>query len=945
MPYMANSHPQEAESPSSKSTDMPETEMRTTRRTFRSLALGVQGLMRTRAIIDENLLSDFDPSDLLLRITIALATPSSFTIAADKLFDMFSASEGGQVFFNTENLPAVLNHWQIPKEHLSLFWALIRKQSNDDRVLPRVINKNCFRAVFIKALRRLRDRYNPHGKVTRGKFVTQNSRRLAEEYIIGESCGSGSYGTCFWVTHVISKRQRVCKQIPKSSVQLPGEEVPKELDALRRLDHPGINRIFEWFESEDCFELVLEAARGGDLRHVIAKHREGPEKRPNLEESFVCSITRQACEALAYMHGERVLHRDIKPANMLLTSSNLETPRLLLADFGLAEFCEATSPSLELKGTLPYMAPEVFAQAVTSRTDVWALGIVVYEMFTGVRPFKADNTMHMYSILKNTDVDFGPLREATSSEGAIRFVTRALVKKDTDRLGSLEALEDTWFAGGKPLSTKEARRTKRSIISYINASHFTKVAMNAMAAQMDTASIERLAQVFETYDLDHNGVLSAQELSSALLDMGVDPDSVVHVAESLDVNCSGGVDYSEFISALIFTQNRLLDDVLQHAFHIFDIDNDGVITLHELHLLLSGEGPLGAALPDGKSVEQVFSEIDTLHDGTISIQELRDYLRQERRHVPTCRPLLDPTQTISALLEEVVAQMGHSESEAAALAQRLKEKHWLHTVADLASLRDSEWARLDLPIHLENRLRTSLSHITGLGGRSPDSPSPRRPTPGMYGYGYGPQDDGVWQGRASLGYAVDQGYGCRPGVCPRCSASPHGKRFPRSSWGEGFGTRGSTTPRARLKPFPGSNGSTDQSVPFTDWSENSDPSSVKTPYFLEWGVSPAPKTTDARQSRHSPSHSRVPSVTIGLVPTSADTASVSPTPSENGWCQPRSARSAVPTRVGTTTPTSPAPVKRQQPVPRLVPAVHAKQSATLSPSRQMHGSPPGTWVM
>lgn len=704
--------------------------------TFRTIALGVTGLMGIRAATDDWSQSAFDPSDLLMRIAIAMASSAAFTKAADKLFDTFCVSADGEQGLPADKLPSVLHLWGIPQDQLPLFWALIRKQSGTHlRVMSKVVNRNTFRTVFIKALRRLRDRYNPSHRVARRKFITLNQRRLVDEYVVGECCGSGSYGTCYWATNKAARKQRVCKKILKSDVQLPGEEIPKELDALQRLDHPGILKVFEWFESEESFELILEAARGGDLRHLISVHRDADSNRPAFEESFVRAITKQSCQALAYMHGMRIIHRDVKPANMLLTTANLDAPRLLMADFGLAEFCEAEGHlASDIKGTVFYMAPEVFTSSVTSRTDIWALGVVLFEMFSGERPFKAQNVMMMYDVLRRMPLDLSPLQSAGTNEMAVSFIARTLVKNEADRIGTLEALEDPWCAlhHNARFSTREGRKAKRSILSYVNASHFTKVAMNAMAAQIDTATVERLAQAFMTYDIDCDGHLSSNELSQALVDIGIDNDSVIHVAESLDVNCDGRIDYSEFVSCLLYMQDKLLDDVLHQTFHIFDADGDGSLSLAEMYDLVAGGGPLGAILPDGKTVEMVFDDIDVHRDGRITLQELRNYIRQQRQ-TDHRQEVVNPSASILNLVQSAVTKLGHSREEARVIASGLTEQHWLYTAADLVPLRDSEWARLALPVNLESLLRNAVAGFPDARRRSrttsvvPDSPKSRVP--------------------------------------------------------------------------------------------------------------------------------------------------------------------------------------------------------------------------
>merc|ERR1712216_898054 len=111
---------------------------------------------------------------------------------------------------------------------------------------------------------------------------------------------------------------------------------------------------------------------------------------------------------------------------------------------------------------------------------------------------------------------------------------------------------------------REARKMGRSIDVFMNASHFTKTAMNCIAAQLSTADVERLTQIFEEFDVDRSGTLSGSEMQAALQQLGVHEDSSAHVADALDMNSNGAIEYTEFVACLLQTQGQLLESVLHH---------------------------------------------------------------------------------------------------------------------------------------------------------------------------------------------------------------------------------------------------------------------------------------------------------------------------------------------------------------------------------------------
>lgn len=722
-------------------------------RCFRSLAHGAFVMNRFQAVADEGVERVVDVQGLVQRIAITLASLETYKKVSQNIFNKFSVEESQADGFTERRLPAkrlgdVYAHWHIPEDHIVLFWALMRKQEAvwDVRMLPTSIGLADFQAVLIKVLRRIRDKYCEH-KIVKSQFVMQNTRSLEEEYLMADSCGKGSFGECFFVIHRLSKEKRVCKRIPIEGTQVPAEEVAQELNTLKQLDHPNIVRIVEWFEGREAYLLVMEAAQGGDLKKLLATshHEENPasttdsinlrqRRQKGLDETLVTNLTLQAVQALHYIHSQRVIHRDIKPANMLLATNDLEKPRLLLADFGVAEFFEDQGKaSSTMKGTPAYMAPEVFRNEVSPRSDIWSLGVVVFELLCGgARPWRGENAMAMFVTLKREPLKLGPLEEAGASQLAIDFVKRLLSKEEEQRPSTVDLLStdspEPWFAafgrGNQLPNGRQGRKMKRGLENYVATSHFTRAAMNCVAAQLDTTRIESLNEIFRSLDTDHDGKLSAAELAAGLAELGTDPDAIGQIVDALDVNCDGEVAYSEFVASLLGTQGQLIEEVLQHAFYVFDVNNDGSISLHELHSMLSGDGPLAAVLPDGKTVDEVLREVDTSRDGLISYQEFKAYLMREGHGIGAGADVaagasrksrveedfsgfdpVDPEETLEAIFRQFARVLGRAESELVAQATRLRDVHWLNTVGDVLQLTEPDWPRLNLPLKLERTLR------------------------------------------------------------------------------------------------------------------------------------------------------------------------------------------------------------------------------------------------
>jgi serine/threonine-protein kinase PpkA len=209
----------------------------------------------------------------------------------------------------------------------------------------------------------------------------------------------------------------------------------KEAQTISRLHHPNIVRIFGTGKANDLHYMVME------FLPESLKQRIRVRKQISLQESL--AITNQIAAALFYAHGKGFIHRDVKPDNIMFRADG--TPVIL--DFGIARVLEATSKitrSGTSLGTPRYMSPEQLkAKRVDGRSDIYSLGVVLYEMICGVPPFKGSHTMSV--VLKHISEPIPKLPEELRS--CQPLLERMLAKDRDQRLGS----EREWQELIKPL--------------------------------------------------------------------------------------------------------------------------------------------------------------------------------------------------------------------------------------------------------------------------------------------------------------------------------------------------------------------------------------------------------------------------------------------------------------------------------------------------------------
>jgi len=195
--------------------------------------------------------------------------------------------------------------------------------------------------------------------------------------------GQGGMGAVFRARQPALQRTVALKVLPRALGADPSfaERFGREARALARLAHPGIVAVHDFGCADGLHYLVMEFVDGVNLRALL--------RRGALEPRQALSIARELCDALQYAHDEGVVHRDIKPENVLVDARG----RVKVADFGLAKLVDqaaeaALTRSDQVMGTPHYMAPEQLERPleVDHRADLFALGVVLYEMLTGSLP-------------------------------------------------------------------------------------------------------------------------------------------------------------------------------------------------------------------------------------------------------------------------------------------------------------------------------------------------------------------------------------------------------------------------------------------------------------------------------------------------------------------------------------------------------------------------------
>src|SRR6266851_5598958 len=205
---------------------------------------------------------------------------------------------------------------------------------------------------------------------------------LSGRYRIVALLGRGGMGEVYRADDLVLGQQVALKFLPAPVARSPSavERFRNEVRLARRVSHPNVCRVYDLGEAGGELFLSMEYVDGEDLGSLM--RRIG---RVHIDKAL--EIARKLCAGLAAVHQKGVLHRDLKPSNVMLDARG----QVLLTDFGLAGIADQTEGAEVRNGTPAYMSPEQLSgMEVSVKSDLYSLGLIIYEILTGKRPFDSD---------------------------------------------------------------------------------------------------------------------------------------------------------------------------------------------------------------------------------------------------------------------------------------------------------------------------------------------------------------------------------------------------------------------------------------------------------------------------------------------------------------------------------------------------------------------------
>ncbi len=266
------------------------------------------------------------------------------------------------------------------------------------------------------------------------------------KYRIVSALGSGGFGSVYLAEDTWIDKKVAIKVPHKQGIDF--SELLKEPRILASMSHPNIVTVITAERQEDVFFIVMEYIEGETLEERII--REGA-----LDVPVALDFTCQICNAVDHAHAAGILHRDLRPGNILISGSGL----LKVSDFGTSRFLESAAHGTTVIGSPPYMAPEQFHGKAVFASDVYAIGVTMFQMLTGELPYDTPAPADLDRLERGEFLSSPRLRNPKVPVALADIVLRALSPSLTERYArASDVLQDVLAAR----NDSQPRRVARS---------------------------------------------------------------------------------------------------------------------------------------------------------------------------------------------------------------------------------------------------------------------------------------------------------------------------------------------------------------------------------------------------------------------------------------------------------------------------------------------------
>ena len=452
----------------------------------------------------------------------------------------------------------------------------------------------------------------------------------SKKYKILKRLGDGSYGTVYSVVNNQTGIYAAMKKIEKlKENEIDDLEIKNEINILKKLDHPNIVKIYEFYDTLSDFYIVTEYCKKGELYGYIKNY---------YSENQLAVLFYQVFSGLSYLHEKHILHRDLKLENIMISEieEDINTKEkyfwIKIIDFGTAKIFKKNKNEKAVVGSSYYIAPEVLKQKYNEKCDTWSVGVILYMLICGRAPFDGKNDDEIIESIKIGEYNNKHPKLLSRSKEVQDLVSCLLERKINKRLSAFDALNHPFFTkfNSRALfcnfNEKEIQSYLDNLLNYKFQSKFQQLVLAFVVHNIPHSNETRIIlKLFRFFNTKGNCKLTKKELIIGLYkfrDKNIVDQSIDDIFLMLDGDNNGYIEYEEFLRACIDKNNVLNNENLKYAFKFLDKDNSGTLSVDKIMNVFVKKG--------NQTLKDIFKhsieEVDKDNDGIINFNDFRELM-------------------------------------------------------------------------------------------------------------------------------------------------------------------------------------------------------------------------------------------------------------------------------------------------------------------------------
>ena len=442
-----------------------------------------------------------------------------------------------------------------------------------------------------------------------------------------EELGEGAYGVVKKVCLIDNPDTiRAMKIIPKENiVEGQSQKLLDEINILRKLEHPNIMKIYEYFDDNEYIYIVSELCDQGDLLGKM-------QKLGSMSELVVKFLMEQILNALSYLHDNRVFHGDIKLENVMLYKTSKKKGRRLtkiindsfkvekdienlkyngssfledmmdyevkLIDFGCSKFLQRKKHNKlsGIVGTSIYCSPEVIDNLYDERSDEWSCGVLMYILLCGEPPFQGNTEEEIFANVKKGYIDFSKKKFKNISENCIDLIKKLLEPNKKYRIKASEALSHPFFIKNfNPMKALTKNLDLNILKRFISLNKFPSKLHEVVNAYccfnfISKEEEKQLRELFRFIDDNNKNRLTSEDFKRGFrkANIMVSNYELKKIMNILDSDGSNYIEYQEFLRATCDKKLLFREENLKAVFGVIDKNKKGYATPEDIRRFVLG---------------------------------------------------------------------------------------------------------------------------------------------------------------------------------------------------------------------------------------------------------------------------------------------------------------------------------------------------------------------